>query len=50
MTYRFFSALISYIEDRKRPLWMGIAISLAMFTVALVQSMVGWLCNIFIAM
>ncbi|KAL3981708.1 multi drug resistance-associated protein (MRP) [Acanthocheilonema viteae] len=34
------SALISYIEDRKRPLWMGIAISFSMFTVALVQSMI----------
>ncbi|VDM22833.1 unnamed protein product, partial [Wuchereria bancrofti] len=29
------SALISYIEDMKRPLWMGIAISFAMFAVAL---------------
>ncbi|EJW88194.1 multi drug resistance-associated protein [Wuchereria bancrofti] len=34
------SALISYIEDMKRPLWMGIAISFAMFAVALVQSMI----------
>uniref|UniRef100_A0A158Q7H0 Multidrug resistance-associated protein 1 n=1 Tax=Elaeophora elaphi TaxID=1147741 RepID=A0A158Q7H0_9BILA len=34
------SALISYIEDRKRPLWMGFAISFAMFAVALVQSMI----------
>uniref|UniRef100_A0A8R1XX01 ABC-type glutathione-S-conjugate transporter n=2 Tax=Onchocerca volvulus TaxID=6282 RepID=A0A8R1XX01_ONCVO len=34
------SALISYIEDLKRPLWMGIAISFAMFMVALIQSMI----------
>uniref|UniRef100_A0A1I7V7F0 Multidrug resistance-associated protein 1 n=1 Tax=Loa loa TaxID=7209 RepID=A0A1I7V7F0_LOALO len=34
------SALISYIEDMKRPLWMGIAISFAMFLVALVQSVI----------
>ncbi|VDP13339.1 unnamed protein product, partial [Onchocerca flexuosa] len=34
------SALISYIEDLKRPLWMGIVISFAMFIVALIQSMI----------
>ncbi|KAM3726825.1 Multidrug resistance-associated protein [Dirofilaria immitis] len=34
------SALISYIEDLKRPLWMGITISFSMFMVALIQSMI----------
>uniref|UniRef100_A0A915PJI9 Uncharacterized protein n=1 Tax=Setaria digitata TaxID=48799 RepID=A0A915PJI9_9BILA len=34
------SALITFIEDLKQPFWMGIAISFAMFLVALVQSMI----------
>ncbi|VDM94999.1 unnamed protein product [Thelazia callipaeda] len=34
------SALITFIDDMKRPFWMGIAISLSMFFVAALQSMI----------
>lgn len=38
-----FSLFISFIQDRSQPLWMGIALSLLMFVVDLVQSLVGFI-------
>ncbi|KAH7704058.1 canalicular multispecific organic anion transporter 2 [Aphelenchoides avenae] len=32
--------LINFIEDRSQPMWIGVSISLLMFTIALLQSMV----------